>query len=279
MNIETDFPTEQSEDSLPQDNYQSSDVVQSENERRLLAENEELKSRLGAMAQKFGQEKKQLENEYAQWGTNLQAYFEGELDKAKKTIARLEDRYLESGDAEGAKVVLEERRNREREEEQAREVRATEERLRREEIQDAIEKAIRNFDGITSEDLSSVRSADEVWTTASRLFRERNEAAVTKRIEELERRATPPRVEDTGDDDLISEQEQYSRVPSTPRGVQVPAAQGRRVQELNARLNELKEALQRTKRDNRRKSALADTIALRGEIISVERELERLGAR
>lgn len=281
MDIETEIPTEQSNDSLPTETYQSSDVVQSENE-RLRAENEDLKSRLGNLVQKHGQEKKQLEAEYSQWGQNLQAWYEGELNKAKKTIERLEERFLEDGDAEGAKVVLEERRTREREEAQAREARAEEERLRRQEIQDAIEKAVRNFEGVTAEELKDATSAERVWAKASQLFKEKSESAINSRLDEFERRfreSTPPR-RDEDNDDEVREQEEYSRTPSAPRGAQVPAGNNnRRTQELEARLKELREALEETKRDKRRKSALADTIAIRGEIVHVERQLRQLGAR
>jgi len=275
MDNETEVSTEQY-DSLPTDEYQSSDVVQSENERRLQAENDELRSRLGAMAQKHGQEKKQLEGEYAQWGANLQAYYEAQLDNAKKTIARLEDRYLEQGDAEGAKVVLEERRAREREEEQAREARATQERLRREEIQDAIEKAVRNFDGITAEDLVGAATPDQVWAQASRIYKERTEASYSRRVDEERRLQQPPQIVEETRVDEINEQEQYSRVPSTPRGVQVPAATSRRLQELEARRNELRKALDETKRNNRNRTALANAFALRGELTSIERQIAQL---
>lgn len=283
MDIETEIPTEQSNDSLPTETYQSSDVVQSENE-RLRAENEDLKSRLGNLVQKHGQEKKQLEAEYSQWGQNLQAWYEGELNKAKKTIERLEERFLEDGDAEGAKVVLEERRSREREEAQAREARAEEERLRRQEIQDAIEKAVRNFEGVTAEELKDATSAERVWAKASQLFKEKSESAINSRLDEFERRfreSAPQRRDDEdSDDDEVREQEEYSRTPSAPRGTQVPAGNNnRRTQELEARLKELREALEETKRDKRRKSALADTIAIRGEIVHVERQLRQLGAR
>lgn len=267
MTDETVDPTWQSEDSPIRAEEQSSDDVNSE-VARLQAENNELKSRIGSLAQKAGAERKDLEENWNQWASNYQAWTEAELRKRDKVIERYEERFMELSDAEGAKVVLEERRSREAEEKAAKEARAEAERLRRDEINSAIEDAVRAFE-LEDADIRALNPQDAkgVWAAAARLNRDkerqRAEAARAPHVE-----PPVPVPAPTYDREAeVREQERLSRTPGESRGDVRPAA-SRRQDDFQTRLNELEEALAEAKRTHRTAAA----IAIRGEIIAVKKQ-------
>jgi len=258
---ETDIREEQSTDSFQASNGQSSEQVQIAT---LQSENKELKSRIGDLVRKAGEEKRTIEEQYAQWAANYKAWADNEISKKDKTIERLEEKFLEHGDAEGAKVVLEERRSREQEERSANAARQEAARLLHDEINSAIEQAVKTLDEVNEAEIraENPQSSQQVWAAAARISR--NKEAGRRAAEVVV--PVVPVVEDT------REQEENSRVPGESRGDGRPAAT-RRMDDTHARLKELEEELEKTKRSPRGHNNLARAAALRGEIIAIKKRM------
>lgn len=269
MTDETETLEGQREGSPQQEGYQSSDeLVQAQQQiDSLRQENEELKSRLGSLVQKSGTERRDLEENYNNWAKNYQAWATQEIEKRDQIIHELEEKFIDMADAEGAKLVLEERRRREDDERRSREARQEAERIRQSEVDSAIERAVRSFENVSAEELRGVHSADEVWSRAAQIDKEKRDASWQQRLNEVESRT--PVAESTSSQDDRDEQERASR---TPQGAQTLAAPSRRQDdEYTTRLNELTRELEKAKKQKRTSNGLARVVALRGEIIALKR--------
>ena len=118
MTNETEDIVEQSTDSLDQDPNLSSDDMQTKIA-ELEAEKKDLNSRVGDMARKMGEQERDLEGKYQEWYQGLQTYYDEQLKSKDGAINTLEQRLIETDDADGAKLVLEERLQREQAQAQA----------------------------------------------------------------------------------------------------------------------------------------------------------------
>ena len=135
------------------------------------------------------------------------------------------------------------------------------------EIESAVEQAITSFSGVTAAEIRErrPRGASDVWAIAAMIFKEQEAKAAQSAVS-----ASTPPPSTAAEPPYITEEERNSRVPGEPRGVSNPAA-NRRLDGNETRLKELREALVEAKRTKR----LANAIAIRGEILALERQLGR----
>tara|TARA_R110000765_G_scaffold72922_1_gene142493 strand:- start:8259 stop:9071 length:813 start_codon:yes stop_codon:yes gene_type:complete len=267
MTNETEDVVEQSTDSLLEDPNLSSDDMQTKIA-ELEAEKKDLNSRVGDMARKMGEQERDLEGKYQEWYTGLQSYYDEQLKSKDGAINILEDRLIEVDDTDGAKTVLEERKQREQVVAQAEEDRRSEQANRQQILQNTIQQAIGTFTDVDPSALSSAATPQEVWRMAGDLNKRVQDSKLDERMnalkEELLSAVTPTREAE------VPAQEEASRTPGSSRGSET-ASMSRRDggDTANAELNQLEEALLQA----RKQRNLPKTVALQGQLHSLKRQL------
>ena len=265
MTNETEDVVEQSADSLDQNPNLSSDDMQTKIA-ELEAEKKDLNSRVGDMARKMGEQERDLEGKYQEWYTGLQSYYDEQLKSKDGAINILEERLIEVDDTDGAKTVLEERRQREQVVAQAEEDRRAEQVNRQQVLQNTIQQAVATFTDVDPSALSSAATPQEVWRMAGDLNKRAQDSKLDSRMsalkEELLSAVTPTREAE------IPAQEEASRTPGTSRGSETASTSRRDgTDSVNAGLIELEERYN----EARKQRKLAVAVALQGEILSYKR--------
>jgi hypothetical protein len=267
MTNETEDIVEQSTDSLDQDPNLSSDDMQAKIA-ELEAEKKDLNSRVGDMARKMGEQERDLEGKYQEWYQGLQTYYDEQLKAKEGAINNLEERLIEVDDTDGAKTVLEERKQREQVVAQAEEERRAEQANRQQILQNTIQQAIATFTDVDPSALSSAATPQEVWRMAGDLNKRAQDSKLDDRMnalkEELLSAVTPTREAE------VPAQEEASRTPGSSRGSETASTSRRDGSDAaNAELNQLEEALL----EARKQRNLPKTVALQGQVHSLKRQL------
>ena len=266
MSNETEDITEQSADSLPDNPNLSSDEMQAKIA-ELEAEKKDLNSRVGDMARKMGEQERDLEGKYQEWYQGLQSYYDEQIKTKDGAINTLEQRLIEADDADGAKLVLEERQPREQAAVAAEQERRDQQLRRQEVLQGAIQQAVTSFPDVDPSALSGAATPQEVWKQAGELSAKAQESKLDEKMnalkEELLAAVKPSR------DAEVPAQEEASRTPGTSRGSETASTSRRDGSDTaHAGLIELEERYDAARKGKK----LAMAVALQGEIISYKRQ-------
>lgn len=275
VNEETAFEQEQSnfnneDDSLRPD----TSAVLSDVQAQLQAAKEEkasLESRIGDLVRRHGQERAELVAKWEEWGANTSAYYAEKMRQQQEHIADLEAQLVEALPSEGARAVLESRREREaREKREAEEFAARQDAQRRERETLAAEKAkiAEDFE-LDPTDLNEATTVADATRLAARLARQRDRQSFEERIAAL---AAERQAQTTADDeqDQVERQERNSRVPGAT-GSRTPPPQSARRETQNevvAGLRELEEQLAEAKK----RRNMAATAHIMGNIAAYKRQ-------
>jgi len=265
MTNETEDVVEQSTDSLDQNPNLSSDDMQTKIA-ELESDKKDLNSRVGDMARKMGEQERDLEGKYQEWYTGLQTYYDEQIKSKDGAINTLEQRLIEADDTDGARLVLEERQQREQAASQAEEERKAQQAQRQNAIQNAVQQAIAAFPDVDPSALSNAATPEQVWQVAGETSTKLKESQLDEKMsalkEELLAAVKPSR--DAG----IPAQEEASRTPGTSRGSETASTSRRDGSNaVNAGLIELEERYEQARKGRK----LAVAIAIQGEIISYKR--------
>ena len=265
MTNETEDIVEQSTDSLDQDPNLSSDDMQTKIA-ELEAEKKDLNSRVGDMARKMGEQERDLEGKYQEWYTGLQTYYDEQLKSKDGAINTLEQRLIEADDTDGAKLVLEERQQREDAAAKAEQSRRDQQVQRQQDLQSTIQQAVSAFPDVDPSALNGVSTPQEVWRLAGELSSKAQETKLDDKMnalkEELLAAVKPNR------DAEVPVQETASRTPGTSRGSESASTSRRDGSDaVNAGLIELEEKYNQA----RKAKKLAVAVALQGQIISYKK--------
>lgn len=236
MENETEMPTEPVQEDTSPDSAAGPDnsvIDRLQSEISSLQEAKaELESRIGDLARKSGEEKSSLESQYTQWADRTRAYYDEQLENARKTIAELEDQLIENLEDTGRKAVLDSKRRRDEEAE----ARTQAYRESVEKAQQALNQAKRDAAEAYEVEEAELTGTtpDEIWRQARRIDREK----FTERIKsELQPAAPAPPAEEEPEPE-----EQTSKTPSSStRGA-------RREEPEHAELIQLREDLEAAKK-------------------------------
>jgi len=265
MTNETEGITEQSTDSLENNPNLSSDDMQAKIV-ELESDKKDLNSRVGDMARKMGEQERDLEGKYQEWYTGLQSYYDEQIKTKDGAINTLEQRLIETDDADGAKLVLEERQQREQATQQAEQERREQSTNRQRILTQTIQQAVSSFPDVDPSALQSASTPQEVWKMAGDLSAKAQESKLDDKMnilkEELLAAVKPAR------DAEVPAQEEASRTPGTSRGSETASTSRRDGSNaVNAGLIELEERYEQARKGRK----LAVAIAIQGEIISYKR--------
>ena len=266
MTNETEDIVGQSTDSLDQDpNLSSDDMLTKITE--LEADKKDLNSRVGDMARKMGEQERDLEGKYQEWYQGLQTYYDDQLKAKDGAINTLEQRLIEADDTDGAKLVLEERLQREQAQAQAEEERRTQQVQRQQVLQNTIQQAVSSFPDVDPSMLTGASTPQEVWQMAGEYSSKAQESKLDDKMnalkEELLAAVKPSR------DAEVPAQEEASRTPGTSRGSETASTSRRDGSDTaHAGLIELEERYEQARKGRK----LAVAVALQGEIISYKRQ-------
>jgi hypothetical protein len=232
----------------------------------LQTEKATLESRLGDQARIHGQEKREIVTKWQEWADNTSAYYDEKIRQLSDDVTRLEAQLVDALPSEGAKQVLENRREREdRERRDMEERRAQQEQATRarQSISAEIAKAAAELD-VPESELVSASSVEEVWRLASRVGRQRSQVALEQRFKELQESLQQPQREER------EEQERGSRVPGATADRTPPPTRRETREEtaVVAGLRQLEEQLTQAKK----RFDMASTAHLIGTIQAYKRE-------
>ena len=266
MTNETEGIIEQSTDSLEDDPNLSSGNMQTKIA-ELEAEKKDLNSRVGDMARKMGEQERDLEGKYHEWYTGLQSYYDEQIKAKDGAINTLEQRLIEADDTEGAKLVLEERQQREAALAKSETDRREQSQKRQQVLSQTIQQAVTTFTSVDPSALSSAATPQEVWQLAGDLNKKAQDSQLDERLtslkEELLSAVKPSREAE------VPAQEEASRTPGSSRGSETASTSRRDGSNANAELNQMEEALLKARKDRK----LATAVALQGQIHSLKRQL------
>ena len=265
MTNETEDVVEQSTDSLENNPNLSSDDMQTKIA-ELESEKKDLNSRVGDMARKMGEQERDLEGKYQEWYTGLQSYYDEQLKSKDGAINTLEQRLIETDDADGAKLVLEERQQREEAATKAEQSRRDQQVQRQQDLQSTIQQVVTTFPDVDPSVLSGASTPQEVWKMAGDFSAKAQELKLDEKMnslkEELLAAVKPNR------NDEVPSQEEASRTPGTSRGSETASTSRRDGSDaVNAGLIELEDRYEQARKGRK----LAVAIAIQGEIISYKR--------
>ena len=266
MTNETEDIREQSADSLLDNPNLSSDDMQAKIE-QLEAEKKDLNSRVGDMARKMGEQERDLEGKYQEWYQGLQTYYDEQLKSKDGAITTLEQRLIEADDADGAKLVLEERQQREEAANKAMEDRRAKQAAQQNAIQNTISQVMQTYPDADPSRLLTATTPEDVWRMASDDHKKAQESQMDEKMnalkEELLAAVNPSREAE------VPAQEEASRTPGTSRGSETASTSRRDGSNAaHAGLIELEERYEQA----RKGKTLAMAVALQGEIISYKRQ-------
>ena len=265
MTNETEDIMEQSTDSLQDNPNLSSDDMQAKIA-ELESEKKDLNSRVGDMARKMGEQERDLEGKYQEWYQGLQTYYDEQLKSKDGAISTLEQRLIETDDTDGAKLVLEERQQREQDATKAMEDRKARQTAHAEAIQNTISQVMQTYPDADPTRLLTATNPQEVWRMASDDNKRTQQSQLDEKMsalkEELLAAVNPSR------DAQVPAQEEASRTPGTSRGSE-SASTSRRdgTNAANAGLIELEDRYELARKGRK----LAVAVALQGEILSYKR--------
>ena len=232
----------------------------------LESEKKDLNSRVGDMARKMGEQERDLEGRYQEWYTGLQSYYDEQLKSKDGAINTLEQRLIEADDTDGAKLVLEERQQRETAAAQIEQERRDTQVRRQEALSQTIQQAVSAFPDVDPSALSGAQTPQQVWQMAGDISSKAQESKLDEKMnalkEELLAAVKPNR--DAG----VPAQEEASRTPGTSRGSETASTSRRDGSNaVNAGLIELEERYEQARKGRK----LAVAVALQGEILSYKR--------
>jgi len=265
MTNETEDIMEQSTDSLQDNPNLSSDDMQAKIA-ELEAEKKDLNSRVGDMARKMGEQERDLEGKYQEWYTGLQSYYDEQLKAKDGAINNLEEKLIEVDNTDGARLVLEERQQRESAAAKVEQERREQQVNRQQVLQGAIQQAVGSFPDVDPSALSGAATPQEVWKMAGDLSAKAQESKLDEKMnslkEELLAAVKPNR------DAEVPAQEEASRTPGTSRGSESASTSRRDGSDaVNAGLIELEEKYEQARKGKK----LAVAVALQGQILSYKR--------
>ena len=272
-NEETVFDQEQSPnegDSLRTENNAVISEVQAQLQ-AAIDEKASLESRIGDLVRRHGQEKAEIVAKWEEWGANTSAYYAEKMRQMQDHIADLEGQLVDALPSEGARAVLESRREREaREKRESEEFAAKQDAQRRERETLAAEKAriAEDFE-LEPADLLEATTVADATRLAARLARQRDRQTFEERIAAL---AAERQAQSTADDDdsQVERQERNSRVPGATGSTTPPPQSARREtqNEVIAGLRELEERLAEAKK----RRNMAATAHIMGNIVAYKRQ-------
>tara|TARA_R110001583_G_scaffold75341_11_gene207610 strand:+ start:2741 stop:3553 length:813 start_codon:yes stop_codon:yes gene_type:complete len=265
MTNETEDIVEQSTDSLDQDPNLSSDDMQTKIA-ELEAEKKDLNSRVGDMARKMGEQERDLEGKYQEWYQGLQTYYDEQLKSKDGAITNLEQKLVEADVHDGARLVLEERQQRETAAAEAEQERRERQVQKTQALQSTIQQAVTAFPDVDPSALSGAATSEQVWKMAGEISNKMKESQLDDKMnalkEELLAAVKPNR------DAQVPAQEEASRTPGTSRGSESASTSRRDGSDaVNAGLIELEEKYNQA----RKAKKLAVAVALQGQIISYKK--------